>query len=180
LSGRVADRETLTPLLESQGRWLAVSLFRPLGGSARGRVEPGAVYLLQRLSACCNSAQTRRASCCSLHALHQQFNRLPSVPSSAQFFLSGHNRFTPASNSTWFHLQRLQLNCISTPAPTPRHFTSHPLRRTATQRNPRHVSVSSPFYLSPQIPQSGNGSRPEHPISFALSPGLSVTIVSPI
>jgi len=95
LSGRVADRETLTPLLESQGRWLAVSLFRPLGGSARGRVEPGAVYLLQHeqtpvLSACCDSAQTRRASCCSLHALHHQFNRLPSVPSSAQFFLSGH------------------------------------------------------------------------------------------
>jgi hypothetical protein len=77
------------------------------------------------------------------------------------------------------YLQRLQLNCISTPAPTPRHFTSHPLRRTATQRSPRHVSVSSPFYLSPQIPQSGNVSRPEHPISFALSPGLSVTIVSP-
>jgi hypothetical protein len=165
---------------------LAVSLFRPLGGSARGRVEPGAVSLycstsrvqFSPLAYSCNSAQTRRASCCSLHALHQQFNRLPSVLSSAQFS----SPVTSLHSCIKLHLaylQRLQLNCISTPAPTPRHFTSHPLRRTATQRPPRHVSVSSPFYLSPQIPQSGNVSRPEDPISFALSPGLSVTIISP-
>ena len=126
----------------------------------------------------CNSAQTRRASCCSLHALHQQFNRLPSVPSSAQFFLSGHIASLlhltppgpPPKASTKLHLH----SCTNTQA---FHITS--LRRTATQRNPRHVSVSSPFYLSPQIPQSGNLSRPGHPISFALSPGLSVTTVSP-
>lgn len=74
--------------------------------------------------------------------------------SSAQFFLSGHIA-SLCVKLHLVHLQRLQLNCISTPAPTPRQFTSHPLRRTATQRSPRHVSVSSPFYLSPQIPNQG-------------------------
>lgn len=59
----------------------------------------------------------------------------------AVFPLRSH-RFTCCIKLHQVHFQRLQLNCISTPASTPRQFTSHPLRRTATQRPPPSLSPS--------------------------------------
>jgi hypothetical protein len=111
--------------------------------------------------------------------------RSPSLnsPSSAQFFLSGHiasllhqtppgppPKAPKAPAKLYLH------SCTNT------HGISHHIPSGALRPNVPlvSVSVSSPFCLSPQHPQSGNVSRPAHPISFALSPGLSVTIVWPI
>ena len=136
-------------------------MFRPLGGSARGRVEPGAVSLLQHeqrpvLSACLQLQLCPDASRFLLLAARAS----PAVQSPSLSSLL-RTVFPLRSQSLHsciklhlVHLQRPQLNCISTPAPTPRHFTSHPLRRTATQRNPpsrlRLVSIL-PLTANPPI-----------------------------
>lgn len=65
------------------------------------------------------------------------------------------------------------------PAPAPRHFTSHPPYPPRPLSHLQHGRVLCNVWLLAltATPQSGNVSRPAHPISFALSPASPAPIV---